>query len=31
MMISVIINGEWLEIRHLDPVGMTMVVRSVRL
>ena len=30
-MISVIINGGWLEIRHLDIDSMTMVVRSVRL
>jgi hypothetical protein len=30
-MISVVINGEWLEIRHLDPEGFTMVVRSIRL
>lgn len=30
-MIKVIINGEWLEIRHLDREGLTMVVRSVRL
>jgi hypothetical protein len=30
-MIKVIINGGWLEVRHLDIEGMTMVVRSVRL
>lgn len=30
-MLKVVINGEWLEIRHLDKEGMTMVIRSVRL
>ena len=30
-MISVIVNGEWLEIRHVDVEGKTMVVRSVKI
>ena len=30
-MIKVTINGDWLEVRHIDAENKTMVIRSVRL